>query len=83
MESIIIEILIFSLLILLAGLLAAAELAISTVGENKIEELKQHKNKLVPHFEFIQKNPESFEGSIQLLYTLSIILSVIVGFNLI
>jgi putative hemolysin len=83
MESIIIEILIFALLIFLAGLLTAAELAISTVGENKIEELKQQKNKLVPHFESIQKNPESFEGSIKLLYTLSIVLTIIVGFNLV
>jgi putative hemolysin len=83
MESTITEIVIFALLILLAGLLAAAELAISTIGENKIEELKQKKNKLVPHFEFIQKNPETFEGAMQLLYTLSIILSIIVGFNLV
>ena len=83
MESIIIETIIFTILILLAGLLAAAELAISTVGENKIEELKQQKNKLVPQFEIVQKNPESFEGSVRLLYTFTIVLSAIVGFNLV
>jgi putative hemolysin len=83
MENIIIEIIIFAFLILLAGLLAAAELAISTVGENKIEELKQQKNNLVPYFEIIQKNPESFGGSLRLLYTFIIVLSAIVGFNLV
>lgn len=83
MENIIIEAIIFTILILLAGLIAAAELAISTVGENKIEELKQQKNKLVPQFEIIQKNPETFEGSVRLLYSLTIVLSSIVGFNLV
>ena len=83
MENIIIGTLIFTFLILLAGILAAAEVAISTVGENKIEELKKQNNKLVPQFEIIQKDPESLEGSLRLLYTLIIVLCSIVGYYLI
>ena len=81
MENIFIETIVFFFLIFLGGFLAAAEIAISSIGENKIEELKQQKSKVVTYFEAVQKDPESIFGSIQLLYTLSRIISAIVGFS--
>ena len=80
MDNILIETLIFALLIFFAGFLTSAEIAISSIGENKIDGLKEQKNKVVHYFEFIQKDSESFYGSIQLLFTLTIILSAIIGF---
>ncbi len=47
MDNIILEIVIFALLVLFAGFLEAAKIAISSIGENKIDELKEQKNKTV------------------------------------
>jgi len=65
-----------------AGFLEAAEIAISSIGENKIDELKEQKNKNVSYFERILQEEESFFGSIQLLFTLTTVLSAIIGFQL-
>jgi len=80
MDNILLETIAFFVLIISGGFFAAAEIALSSIGENKIEELKQQKSKVVSYFELIQKDPESIFGSIQLLYTLSRILTAIVGF---
>jgi len=82
MDSIAFEIVIFFLLILLAGFLAAAEIAISSIGENKIDELKVQNNRSVPYFQRIQNEPETFFGSIQLLYTLTMVFTAIIGFRI-
>ena len=82
MDNIILEIVIFALLVLFAGFLEAAKIAISSIGENKIDELKEQKNKTVLFFEKILEDEESFFGSIQLLFTLTTVLSTIVGFSL-
>ncbi len=82
MNSIVFEIVIFFLLILLAGFLAAAEIAISSIGENKIDELKEQNNRSVPYFQRIQIEPETFFGSIQLLYTLTLVFTAIIGFKI-
>ncbi|MCH7965153.1 MAG: HlyC/CorC family transporter [Bacteroidetes bacterium] len=82
MDNVVIEIVIFALLVLFAGFLEAAEIAISSIGENKIDELKEQKNKTVRYFEKILQDEESFFGSIQLLFTLTTVLSAIVGFRL-
>ena len=82
MDSIVFEIVIFSLLILLAGFLAAAEIAISSIGENKIDELKEQNNRSVPYFQRIQIESETFFGSIQLLYTFTLVFTAIIGFKI-
>ncbi|MFB3058061.1 MAG: hemolysin family protein [Ignavibacteriaceae bacterium] len=82
MDNVVIEIVIFALLVFFAGFLEAAEIAISSIGENKIDELKEQKNKNVSYFEKILQDEESFFGSIQLLFTLTIVLSAIIGFQL-
>jgi putative hemolysin len=83
MNTVVIEILVFALLIFFAGFLEAAKIAISSIGENKIDELKEQKNKTVLFFEKILQDEESFFGSIQLLYTMTMVVSSIVGFQLI
>ncbi len=82
MDSIVFEIVIFFLLILLAGFLAAVEIAISSIGENKIDELKEQNNGSVPYFQRIQIESETFFGSIQLLYTFTLVFTAIIGFKI-
>ncbi len=82
MNTVVIEIVIFALLVLFAGFLEAAKIAISSFGENKIDELKEQNNKTVLFFEKILEDEESFFGSIQLLFTLTTVLSAIVGFSI-
>ena len=81
MYTVDIEIIIFALLVFFAGYLEAAKIAISSIGENKIDELKEQKNKTVLFFEKILQDEESFFGSLQLLYTVTIVVSAIVGFK--
>jgi putative hemolysin len=83
MNTVVLEIIIFALLVFFAGFLEAAKIAISSIGENKIDELKEQKNKTVLFFEKILQDEESFFGSIQLLFTLTTVTSAIVGFKLI
>lgn len=82
MDIIIIEVISLFLLIFFAGFLSAAEVSIASFGVNKIEELKEIKHKTVPAFEFIQKNTESFFGAIQLVNTLSLVLSAMLAFHI-
>jgi magnesium and cobalt exporter, CNNM family len=82
MDSFLVEVIIFVLLVFLAGFFEAAQIAISSIGENKIDELKEQKNKVVPYFEKILEDEETFFGSLQLLFTSTIILSAIVGFSI-
>jgi putative hemolysin len=82
MNTVVIEIVIFALLVLFAGFLEAAKIAISSFGENKIDELKEQNNKTVLFFVKILEDEESFFGSIQLLFTLTTVLSAIVGFSI-
>ena len=82
MNTVVIEIIVFALLVFFAGFLEAAKIAISSIGENKIDELKEQKNKNVLFFEKILQDEESFFGSIQLLFTMTIVVSAIVGFRL-
>lgn len=83
MNIIIFELILFILLILLAGFIKAAEIAISSYGENKIDELKEQDHKLTHYFEKIIENEESFFGSVQIIYNFSIIFSTLLGFHLI
>ena len=83
MNTVVIEIIVFALLVFFAGFLEAAKIAISSIGENKIDELKEQKNKNVLFFKKILQDEESFFGSIQLLFTMTLVVSAIVGFRLI
>jgi putative hemolysin len=82
MESVILEIIIIVLLILLSGFLAAAEIAIATFGPNKIDELKEQKDKSAFAFEKIQKDTNSFFGTIQLTTQITLLAAAMLGFNL-
>ena len=80
MDIQILELIIFIFLIFLTGFLAAAEIAISSFGENKIEEMKERKETIALSFEKIQKNPEIFFGTIQTLTTICLIASAMLFF---
>ena len=82
MDFIIIEAAIVVILILLAGVISAADIAIATFGTNKIEELKEKHDKASELFESIQKDPNSFYGTIQISANLLMIASAVVGFHL-
>jgi magnesium and cobalt exporter, CNNM family len=75
---------IFSLVfIFIASFLSVAEISIASFGMHKIEELREKNDKSVPSFEFIQKNPDNFFGTVQLLSVLSILISVLLGYDII
>lgn len=79
MESVIILTAIFLLLIVLTGYLTASEIAISSYGENRIEELKEKNIRLSEVFLKILKDPEPFYGSLHLLkYSIMICAALIV-----
>jgi putative hemolysin len=82
MDLIIIETFILLFLILLAGILSAADIAIATFGTNKIEELKEKNDKTAGLFESIQKDPNSFYGTLQISTNLLMVASAVVGFHL-
>jgi putative hemolysin len=82
MESVIMEIVIVFVLILLSGFLSAAEIAIATFGPNKIEELKEKKDKSALLFEKIQKDTNSFFGTIQLTTQITLLAAAMLGFTI-
>ncbi|NNG26445.1 MAG: HlyC/CorC family transporter [Ignavibacteriaceae bacterium] len=81
METSSIELILFFLFIILSGFLTASEIAISSFGDNKIEELKEKKEKLFSLFESIRGNPEDLFGTIRLINIVSIIISSMLGFH--
>src|SRR5665811_926751 len=82
MDFLIIEAFIVVILILLAGVLSAADIAIASFGTNKIEELKEKNDAAADLFESIQKDPNSFYGTIQISTNLLMVASAVVGFHL-
>ena len=82
MDSVIAQIIIIFLLILLSGFLSAAEIAIATFGPNKIDELKEKKDKSAYAFAKIQKDTNSFFGTIQLTTQITLLAAAMLGFNL-
>ena len=83
MDNILLEIIAFVILITLAGIVQAADIAISSIGENKIDELRSQQKVVASFFENIQKNPEPFFGTLQVLSTIFIVLASIFGFKII
>ena len=77
-----VEILMFMVSVFLTGLITAAEIALSSFGENKIEELKEKGDNIWQKFLIVHKNPEPFYGTIHLLSLTFLISSVVFGFLL-
>lgn len=77
-----IQILLIILFVLAAGLFSIIEISIASFGKNKIDELRENDNDLVPAFEKIQKNLNAFFGTIQILTTVFIASAVLVTFHL-
>ena len=67
MGVVIFEIVLFAVSVLVAGLITASEIALSSFGENKIDELKEERDSLWQLFDTIRKNPEPYYGTIHLL----------------
>lgn len=82
MDFLIIEAIIVLISILLAGMLSAADVAIATFGSNRIEELKERNDKSAAYFESINKDPNSFYGTVQILINLLMTASAVIGFHL-
>ncbi len=81
MDNFLLEIILFTLLIFIAAFLAAAEIAIASFGQNKIEELKEKEDPMASVFEKINKNPDSFFGTIQIISTISLMSSAILAYK--
>ena len=82
MDFLIIEAVIVFILILFAGILSAADIAIASFGTNRIEELKEKNDAAANLFQSIQKDPNSFYGTIQISTNLLMVASAVIGFHL-
>ena len=82
MSLFIFEILMFIVSVFFAALITASEIALSSFGENKIEELKEKKDKIWEKFYLVHKNPEPYYGTIHLLSNIFIGSAIIFGFLL-
>ena len=80
MSVFIIENIIFFVSIFLAGLITASEIALSSFGENKIDELKEKGDEIWKKFLIVHRNPEPYYGTIHLLSLTFIITAVVFGF---
>lgn len=83
MSNEVIELIITLLLIFLSGYLSAAEIAIASFGPNKIEQMKEDKDKHAGAFEKIQNDTNAFFGTIQITTHLSLLASAMFGFHVI
>jgi putative hemolysin len=72
----------FFISVFITGLIKAAEIALSSFGENKIEELKDRGDSIWQKFHIVHKNPEPYYGTIHLLSLTFLISSVVFGFLL-
>ena len=73
---------VFVILLLTNFLITAAEIALASYGESKIEELKENKDNYVPYFEKLNENEEQVYSSIHLAITFLTVLISIFGFLL-
>jgi putative hemolysin len=74
------EIIAALVLILISGYASAIEIAIASFGKNRIEELKEKDDKKARIFEAIQKDPNYFFGTIQIITTLCLLAAAILTF---
>jgi putative hemolysin len=82
MNFVAIEIIVFIVSVFLTGFITAAEIALSSFGENKIDELKEKGNVIWQKFYIVHKNPEPYYGTIHILSLTFLISSVVFGFLL-
>ncbi len=75
-------IIIFFIILILNGLLAASEIAISSFGENKIQEMKDEGDSTAEMFEQFLLKQENVYGTIQFIYTFLTILWAVIGYIL-
>ncbi len=73
---------IFCSLLLVNFLLSAAEIALASFGETKIEELNEKEDKIVTYFEKLNENQEQVESSIHLASAFLTVLLSIFGYFL-
>ncbi len=74
------DIIILIISVIFTGFITAAEIALSSFGENKIEELKEKGDDIWQKFEIVHKNPEPYYGTIHLLSITFIITAIISAF---
>lgn len=82
MSFIFIELILFIASVFFAGFITAAEIALSSFGENKIDELKDNGDSIWQKFSIVHKDPEPYYGTIHLLSLTFLISSVVFGFLL-
>jgi putative hemolysin len=80
MSLLLIEIIFFVFFIFLTGFLTAAEIALSSFGENKIKVLKENDDNIWKLFFKVLKDPERYFGTIYLLSITFVICTVVFGF---
>lgn len=80
MSLLLIEIILFVFFIFLTGFVTAAEIALSSFGENKIKDLKENDDESWKLFVKVLKDPERYYGTIYLLSITFVICTVVVGF---
>lgn len=80
MSLLFVEIIVFIVSVFLTAFLTAAEIALSSFGENKIEELKEKGDSIWLEFSKVHKNPEPYYGTIHLISITFLICSVVIGF---
>lgn len=76
-------IVLFFVFLILNAFIAASETAISTFGENKIEEMKDEGDKTAEVFEQILTRQESVYGTLQVIYSILTVTTAIIGFIII
>jgi putative hemolysin len=82
MDSFLLEFLVIFLLIVLAGLLSASEIAIGSFGSGKIDEMKEKRDKYASAFQKIQNDPDSFFGTVQLTLNLLLVVAAVIAAHL-
>jgi putative hemolysin len=82
MSFLFIELILFIVSVFLAGFVTAAEIALSSFGENKIDEIKERGDTIWQKFQIVHNNPEPYYGTIHLLSLTFLISSVVFGFLL-
>lgn len=78
-----ISIILFLIILIINAILAASEIAISTFGENKIDEMKGEGDNTAGLFEIFLTKQENVYGTIQFLYSSLTVLLSILGFIII
>lgn len=82
MSFLFIELILFILSVFLTGFVTAAEIALSSFGENRIDEIKERGDAVWQKFQIVHNNPEPYYGTIHLLSLTFLISSVVFGFLL-